>query len=280
MTYLLPRTIESALETLADREPTIVAGATDYYPALGRREATGDIIDISRLDDLRGISRRHDHWRFGSLTTWTDVVRADLPEAFAGLQAAASEVGGKQIQNVASMAGNVCNASPAADGVPPLLTLDADIELRSATQTRVMPIGDFILGNRSTDRQPDELVTAILVPTPPDRVVGGFEKLGARVYLVISIVMAAALADIDPHGTIRSARIAVGACSPVARRLTKLEHDLIGSSIHDPIENSIGEDHLAVLSPIDDVRASAAYRTAVTPVLIAKALRACAEVES
>ena len=279
MTYLLPTSVESALETLAGGDSTIIAGATDYYPALVGRAASGDIVDITRLDGLREISHHDGHWRIGALTTWTDVIEADLPAGFAGLKAAAAEVGGVQIQNVASVVGNLCNASPAADGVPPLLTLDAEVELRSVAGSRVVPIEEFILGNRSTACRPDELVTAVLVADPPEAAVGSFEKLGARAYLVISIVMVAALAEIDADGTIRSARVAVGACSPVARRLADLEHDLVGASIHDPLEDSVRAAHLAPLSPIDDVRATASYRLAVTPTLIGRALRACAEAE-
>jgi len=191
MTYLLPTTVDSALEALARGKPTIVAGATDYYPALKSDADRDDIVDITGLDDLRGITHSDGQWRVGALTTWTDVARANLPAAFAGLQAAATQVGGVQIQNVASVAGNLCNASPAADGAPPLLSLDARIELTSTNGTRVLGLEEFILGNRSTARRPDELVTAIVVPDPPETAVGSFEKLGARAYLVISIVMVA-----------------------------------------------------------------------------------------
>jgi CO/xanthine dehydrogenase FAD-binding subunit len=279
MTYLLPTSVESALASLAGGDSTIVAGATDYYPAQVGAPAPdgqpGGVVDITRLDDLRTISRDHDGWRIGALTTWTDIIRSDLPAAFDGLRAAATQIGGVQIQNVATLAGNLCNASPAADGVPPLLALDARVEVRSARTTRVLNLGDFILGNRVTARRPDELVTAVLVPDVPDRWVGSFEKLGARAYLNISIVMVAALADIDAAGTIKSARIAVGACSPVARRLTTLERDLGGASIDDVLETAAAPEHLAVLSPIDDVRATADYRSAMVPVLVARALRAC-----
>lgn len=282
MTYLLPTSVESALASLAGGGSTIVAGATDYYPARAGstlHDPHGDVVDITRLRDLRAISRDGDGWRIGALTTWTDIVRSDLPAAFAGLRAAATQIGGVQIQNVASLVGNLCNASPAADGVPPLLALDAVVELRSARSTRVLDVGDFILGNRATARRPDELVTAVLVPDVPERMIGSFEKLGARAYLNISIVMVAALADIDAAGTIRSARLAVGACSPVARRLTMLEHDLVGATVDGALETAVAPEHLAPLSPIDDIRASAEYRLAVVPALIARALRACVREE-
>ncbi len=276
MTYLLPTTVESAVDALAAGQSTVVAGATDHYPALaGGAAPARDVVDITAIDELRGVARDGDRWRIGALATWTDIARADLPAGFAGLQRAATQIGGVQIQNVASLAGNICNASPAADGVPPLLTLDASVELRSARSTRFLPLHAFVLGNRVTARQPDELLVSVLVPEPSAGAVGAFEKLGARAYQVISIVMVAALADIGADGTIRSARLAVGACSPVAVRLTDLECDLAGLAIDDQLAGRITPEHLAPLSPIDDVRGTAEYRLTVTPRLIARALRSC-----
>ncbi len=276
MGYLLPTTVESALAGLAAGGSTIVAGATDFYPALGRKDPAPDIVDISSVDELRAISNDANQWRIGALATWTDVMRANLPPAFAGLQNAARQVGGVQIQNVASVVGNLCNASPAADGVPPLLTLGARVEMQSHRGVREVPLDEFILGNRSTVCETDELVTAVLIPNPADRAVGAFEKLGARAYLVISIVMVAVTAEIDDAGLIVDARVAVGACSPVAKRLTRLEADLVGVSIDDVSTDSIAAAHLGDLTPVDDVRASAEYRMSVVPTLVVRALRACA----
>lgn len=278
MTYLLSPSIESALAALAQDGLTVVAGATDYYPALGPDGTPGHILDVSLIDELRGIQREPNQWRIGATTTWTDIATAALPPAFAGLQAAATRIGGIQIQNVATVAGNLCNASPAADGVPPLLTLDASVEIRSESLTRVLPLTDFILGNRSTALAPGEMVTAVLVPDPAPELIGAFEKLGSRAYLVISIVMVAALAEIDDNGLIQSARVAVGACSEVAQRLTRLEADLVGMSLNNLGDGSfVTPTHLAALSPIDDVRASADYRLGVVPRLITRAIRATAE---
>ncbi len=170
---------------------------------------------------------------------------------------AALEVGSLQIQNSGTIAGNLCNASPAADGVPPLLTLEASVELGSARGFREVPLSDFITGVRQTQRTSDEIVTAIYLPTPPDRAIGHFEKLGARRYLVISITMTAAIINLDAQGCISHARIAVGAASAVAQRLKALETDLIGQN---PESVKILPRHLAPLSPIDDIRGNADFR--------------------
>ncbi len=147
---------------------------------------------------------------------------------FDGLKLAAREVGGVQIQNAGTICGNLCNASPAADGMPNLLAMDAVVELASASGTRQVKVGDFVTGNRRTLRRPDELVTAILVPKPRHKARSGFVKLGARRYLVISIVMAAGVVETTADDNVAAARIAVGACSAVAQRLPALESALVG----------------------------------------------------
>jgi N-methylhydantoinase B len=160
------------------------------------------------------------------------------------------------------MVGNICTASPAGDGIPCLLSLDAEVELASDRGRRVVPIVEFIDGYRHTVCAPDELVTAILVPEPPAGAHGDFVKLGARRYLVISIVMAAAVLAADASGTVAHARIAVGACSAVAQRLPLLEQALLGQPLA-AAPDLVAADHFATLSPIDDVRGSAPFRAAV-----------------
>ncbi|MGH8959322.1 MAG: FAD binding domain-containing protein, partial [Acidimicrobiia bacterium] len=202
---------------------------------------------------------------------------ADLPRAFDGLRLAASEVGGIQVQNAGTIAGNLCNASPAADGIPPLLTLDASVELTSQGGRRVVPLPTFLTGYRQTDLRSDELVTAVMVPRDVEGAFSDFQKLGSRSYLVISIVMVATVIATAPDGTIAEARIAVGACSPVARRLTQLEFELRGVHKSDRLQDLPTTDHLTDLAPIDDVRATAAYRLDATLALIRRSLRRFAE---
>lgn len=281
MGYLSPTSLTGALEAIASGQSRILAGGTDVYPSLRDRPAQGMIVDITRVDGLRGIARTGDGgWRIGAATTWTDIVRADLPAGFDGLRAAAREVGSIQVQNTGTVAGNLCNASPAADGVPPLLTLDASVELASADDQRVLPLSAFITGPRQTALRPGEMVTALLVPGHDAAAQARFSKLGARTYLVISIAMAASLVIADPAGTIVDARVAVGSCSPVALRLSGLEQDLIGKSLADGSAAAcIGPQHLAALAPIDDIRGSAAYRMIAVEELLRRLLAPAAGVE-
>jgi N-methylhydantoinase B len=264
--YFRPSTLAEALGVRARQPVTVLAGGTDVYPARANRVGWGDvrrddILDVSAIAGLKGIIEEPGRFRLCALTTWTEMGHAQLPPAFAGYQKAAREIGGAQVQNRGTLVGNICTASPAGDGIPCLLTLDAEAELASARGRRVVPIGQFIDGYRHTVCGPDELVTAILVPRPPDGARGDFVKLGARRYLVISIVMAAAVLGTDAAGAITHARVAVGACSAVAQRLRQLEQALRGQPLA-AAPDLVAAGHFAPLSPIDDVRASGAFRTA------------------
>lgn len=255
--YHRPARLSEALDLLA-RPLTVLAGGTDFYPARVGRAIDEDILDITAIGELRGITQEAGGWRIGATTTWSDLIAAPLPRLFDGLKLAAREVGGRQIQNAGTVAGNLCNASPAADGVPPLLALDAELELACRTGRRRLQVADFILGNRRTALLPGELVVAIHVPRPANEAQSNFLKLGARRYLIISIVMVAATLEVA-RGRVARARIAVGACSAAARRLPLLEAALQDAPL-DELAERVHPGHLASLSPIDDVRGSAAYR--------------------
>ena len=279
--YFRPNTLTEAVHVLASSGGQILAGGTDFFPSLGERSVTGTVVDISGLRELKGVIRESKYIRIGGLTTWTEMVETPLPPCFDGLKAAAREIGGIQIQNRATVAGNVCNASPAADSVPPLLTLDAEVELTSHAGTRRMALADFIVGNRKTLRQPGEILSQILVPRTIEKAASTFLKLGARRYLVISIAMVAAVIQKDSTGCVREARVSVGSCSVVARRLTELEHALMGAPVGaSPGLRRLGSlataEHLKDLSPIGDIRATEAYRRDAALRLVQRALDACA----
>lgn len=256
--YARPTVLDEALQVLA-RGATILAGGTDHYAARVGKPLSEPILDITAIRGLREIKKSGGQWRIGAATTWTDVLEANLPRVFDGLKLAAREIGGVQIQNSGTLAGNLCNASPAADGVPALLALDASVELASAQAVRVIPLGQFILGPRKTQRRTDELLTAILVPKPQFEARSYFLKLGARKYLVISIAMASVVIEHEA-GIVRNARVAIGACSPVAVRLTSLEEALRGQPLDSRLPEMATAAHMAPLTPIDDVRSSAGYR--------------------
>lgn len=266
-----PQSTAEALALLSLPDARILAGGTDVYPALVDRPPPTRLVDISGLPDLRGVRRDGKSIRIGAATTWTEIARAGLPPAFDMLRLAARDVGAVQIQNRATIGGNLCNASPAADGVPPLLALDARVELASPGGVRVLALDDFLLGNRRTARAPDEIMTAVVVDDVPGAR-STFLKLGARSHLVISIVMVAALLVVDGAGAIAEARLAVGSASAVARRLRDLERRLVGLSANDAIADVVTSTDLSILNPIGDLRATADYRLEAALELLRRAL--------
>jgi CO/xanthine dehydrogenase FAD-binding subunit len=267
-----PATLAEATNLLAARDYTILSGGTDVFPGLVDRPSPAAMLDLSRLEEIRGIAAQEGAIRIGGAATWSEIIAAPLPPAFDGLKAAAREVGSVQIQNRGTIAGNLCNASPAADGVPPLLALDAKVELVSSCGTRCLALADFILGNRHTARAPDEILSAVIVPEPHACARSAFLKLGARRYLVISIVMVAVVVDCTPDHTICDARIAVGSAAVVATRLPALEARLRGQKIGADFAPTITAEELAPLAPIDDIRATAGYRLDAARELIGRAL--------
>ncbi len=270
--YAKPKTADEALGLLKEDRWRVLAGGTDFYPAQGTRPFRDNVLDINGLAEFRGIAETSDHWVFGARTTWTDVARKSLPPAFDALKQAAREVGSVQIQNVGTIAGNLCNASPAADGVPPLMMLDAEVELRTSEAARHLALSDFILGSRKTALRSEEMVTAIRVPKRSVAGASAFLKLGARRYLVISIAMVAARVELDDGGAINRAAVAVGSCSAVAHRLAGLEAGLVGMQRGAELDEALRSADLSELAPIDDVRGSGEYRLEAARELIARAV--------
>lgn len=274
--FLRPGTLDEALAALAETRATILSGGTDLFPALSFGPLRGTVLDISALAELKGIRFADAFIDIGGRTTWSEIVSAALPRGFDGLKAAAREIGGVQIQNQATVAGNICNASPAADGVAALMALDAEVTLASCSTARTLPLSDFVQGNRKTIRHPDELLTKIRVPRRLENAASTFLKLGARRYLVISIVMVAANLVADSSGRIQEALICVGSCSPKALRLVELEQALAGQPVDATVSKLVTRAHLSPLTPIDDLRATAAYRLDAAETLVKRALEACA----
>ena len=264
--YHCPTNLPEALAALAAGPRIVMAGGTDVMPVGVDRP----VLDITALPGLRGLHRHDDHWFLPCLTTWADIAAATaLPPGLAGLAEAARQVGGRQIQTCATVVGNLCHASPAADGIPPLLALGAQVELHSLAGQRLMKLEDFILGPRQTARRVDELVLGLRIPQARAQARSVFLKLGARRYLVISIAMVAATAEIAADGTLRAPRIAVGACGPHAVLLPELAAALDGRHADPAL---VRPAHLAGLAPIDDVRAPAAYRRLAALELVRRAV--------
>ncbi|MBE0554035.1 MAG: FAD binding domain-containing protein [Rhodobacteraceae bacterium] len=267
--YARPTRLDDALALLAGGGWRVLAGGTDVYPGQPAALA-GDVLDVTALPEMRGIGTG-DGLRIGACTTWSEIAEAALPPALHGLQQAARQVGGRQIQNAGTIGGNLCNASPAADGVPALLTLDAVVELASARGTRRLPLANFLTGPRQTARAADEVLLALHLPASALTGRSAFLKLGARAHLVISIAMVA-VRCVAIGGIVTEMAASVGACGPVATRLPRVEAALTGAPVAGLAGRIRPEDVAAHLSPIDDVRASAAYRAEAATELLCRAV--------
>ena len=267
--YYRPDKINEALDSLSREKLTIAAGCTDLLPSTQQDNLGDNILDISGIKSLRNIDFENGFRRIGSGVTWTDIVENNnLPNCYDMLKECSLQIGSQQIQNLGTIGGNLCNASPAADGVPCLLSLDASIELLSVNGKRVLKLEDFIKGSRKTELQNNEILSAILIPKEAETGRSSFLKLGARKYLVISIAMIACKLNLEKD-IISDIAISVGSCSAVAKRIKSLENLLIGKSIKDELTTIIlNYDYENYLSPINDIRGTNNYRLKASKVLV------------
>ena len=266
--YYRPENINDAITTLSKGELTIAAGCTDLFPKTQEDSLGRNILDISAIKSLKSITIEKEFRRIGSGVTWTDLENEELPNCYEMLKECSLQVGSRQIQNLGTIGGNLCNASPAADGVPCLLSLDASVELISTNGKRILKLDDFIKGSRNTELKKNEILSAILIPEKAERGHSSFVKLGARKYLVISIAMVACKINLDGD-IISDIAISIGSCSAVARRLGELENTLIGKNVNSDLTQDIYNfDYKNHISPINDIRGTDAYRLEVAKVLV------------
>ena len=248
-----PRSLDEALRMMRDEGPLRpIAGCTDVFVNLHfGTEPARRFLDLWGLDELRGIQVRDGVLRLGALTTYTDVIRSAEASAWLPALAQASrEVGGVQIQNRGTIAGNLANGSPAGDSLPVLAAADAVVVLRSVHGERRVPVTGLYTGYRATVLRPDELIVAVEVPRVEGR--QWFRKVGTRAAQAISKVVMAAVRAPQP-------RIALGSVAATVVRLPRTEAALASGA-------SIGEAQQVLaneIRPIDDVRSTAAYRLRV-----------------
>lgn len=273
--FISPATTDEALATLQElgSSATVLAGGTDIMVQLQAGQIQPDtLLHIGNLDELRGIDRGDNAVGIGSLVTHHQV--ATDPELSARLPAlaeACSTIGGWQTQEVGTLGGNVCNASPAADTIAPLLVADASVTLASTDGTRSMSLAEFILGRRSTAARPEELLTRLDVK-PRDAGTGEvYLKVAPRTAMEVAVVgLAVRLSMTD--GRVTDARFAAAAVAPVPFRSAAAEQVLIGSRLEPEAVEEASRLLTAEAQPIDDARASASYRRMVLQRLVGRAV--------
>ncbi len=271
MSFARPASLAHALDHLATEPRRILAGGTDIYPAHVDRPIAEPVLDISGLSELRAIKRTDTGFRIGALTRWSDLVHADLPPAFDGLKQAAIEVGSVQIQNVGTIAGNLCNASPAADSVPALVTAKAKVIIVGPGGTRRTAVENVVTGPGKTSLEKGEIIKAIVLPDRPTKASDAYLRFIPRTEMDIAVVGAGVNVTLDKDGTCTAARVALGAVAPTPLLVQSAADALIGTKIDDQAQASLASAASAVCRPIDDKRGTIEYRTKVAGVLAQRA---------
>lgn len=278
--YVVPQTIPEALELLRKYGDSarLLAGGTDLliYMQDGKLQPEY-LVDLSHIDGLRGITYDETQGlRLGSLTSLRDIELSPvIREHYPALAASTYELAGIQIRNMGTIGGNTCNASPAADTIPPLMALDAVAVIAGIGSERRVPYTKFFVGPGKTVMHPDELLTAIELPAPSPRAGSHYIKLAVRRAMDIAIVGLAAAVSLD-NGVVKDCRIAMGAVGPTVLRAYEAEDILRGRTLEETTLNAAAKAAQARATPIDDQRASAAYRTMMVEVLTRRALQQAA----
>jgi len=275
-----PRDLAHALKLMqvaaGAKRPTPLAGGTDLLVYLNAGAHAGlRFVDLWGLRELRGIRTGREGARLGALATFSEIrEHALLRRRLPALVAAAAEVGGRQIQNRATVGGNVANASPAGDSLPALMALDATVHLRSVRGERVIPFASLYRGYRDLALAPDELITAVAIPFPPPRSRQFFRKVGTRRAQSISKVVMAGVLRLGRDGRVDHVRLAWGSVAPVPLRAGRAEAALSGVA---PSPAAAARARAALMddiAPIDDIRSDRDYRLAVAGNLLEQFLRA------
>jgi carbon-monoxide dehydrogenase medium subunit len=275
--YTAPANLADALQIKKKMgaEARVIAGGTDLILRMRDQVLSPSmLIDLRRIS-LDGIELSGDEMRLGAFVSLSQVLESDdVEKYFPALSAACREFAGPPIRNRGTLGGNIVNASPAADLVPPLIAYDASIVLKSCSGERALPLVDFFTGPGQSVIEPDEILTEITLPLMPSSSAATFIKLGQRRSMAISQVNIATRLTLDESGLTSEARIVLGAVAPMPIRAVAAEKILLGK---EPTEKLIGEAASKAReegTPISDVRASLAYRLEMTEVLVRRALLA------
>ena len=277
---LRPCTLPEALDMLGDRAGVVpLAGGTNLIIDLrARRLRPTTVMDIGRLAELRGIRAASDQVVVGAGTTITELLMHPLiADHGQPLRQAAARLGNPLVRNRATLAGNLANASPAADTAPPLLALDAVVDIVSRDGTRCIPLRDFMIGVNRTALRSNELLASVRWPVPPTNSAAGFCKIGLRKADACSVINGAAMLAWDEDGVCRQARIAIGAAAPRPVRAHEAESALIGQSLTSEVIEAAAHLAVAATDPIDDIRGTAQHRRRMVEVIVRRLLEQIAE---
>jgi carbon-monoxide dehydrogenase medium subunit len=272
--FLIPKTLSELSAVLAETGGNILAGGTDIIPQMKRGQfSTSVLVDASQIGELHFIRERDQRIHIGALTTHQEIADSPLLSKFnPALVEAALTIGCEQTRNRGTLGGNLANASPAADTIPPLLIVDADVHLLSKSGKRSIPLNDFFVGPGKTRLTSSEFITHVSFKRLSSAWGVAFMKLGKRNGMAISVVSAAAMVVLDPDGQINKARLCLGSVAPRVVRSPKAEEILLGQTPTFEILDRASRTCLQDISPISDVRSTSAYRRHATVVISRRVL--------
>lgn len=273
---LMPASLAEALEAMGEggKQVLPIAGGTNVVVAMREGAHRGKtLMDVGRLKELQGIEMTNGFVRVGGGTTLAELLESPLIAEYGQpLHQAARVFANPLIRNRATVAGNIEDASPAADTAPPLLVMEAEVELVSRSGRRRVALDQFMLGANRTARHPDELIVALYWPVPEAGSVGYHQKLALRKGTACSVISAAVMLVGDTSGTVTKARVALGAVAPTPIRVPAAENALVGGRLTAEIVEQAAGLAAEAAQPIDDVRATTAYRRRMVRVLVKRLL--------
>ena len=273
---VIPKSRAELSQMLAEPSARILAGGTDILPGMRKNAITKPftLIDMSQLNELSYIREREGQIEIGALTTHSKIISSPLLlEHAPSLVEGCASIGSTQTRNRGTLGGNLCNASPAADSVPPLLCLDAVVTLCSDAKQRLLPLSDFIIGPGQTCLQQGEYLDHVTFDVPQNHSGSCLMKLGRRNGMAIAVVSTCALISLDPNGKIKHARVAFGSVAPTPIRSQHAEALLVGKIPSTSLFSEAAQAMLSDINPIDDLRASREYRLHSAGILLQRALK-------
>lgn len=276
--YVSPETIDAAVDALGANEARALAGGTDLVPQLreGRRHAAR-LVDLKRIPELTAIKILPDGGvSVGAAASLTAVSHhTAITNTYPAVAQSARLVGCLQIQNRASLGGNICNAAPSADAVPALICHDARVMLASSKQRREMAVAELFSGPGRTVLEPGELLTAIILPPPPSRSAATYLRFTPRREMDIAIAGAGTWIRLDARGAVVAARIVLASVGPTPVQAKKAAAILSGERPTRALLKEAGRLAAEEARPISDTRSSADYRRTLVAVLTERALADC-----
>lgn len=279
LAYASPSTLSEALELLARGEARPLAGGTDLIVQLreGRR-STGRVVDLKRIPELIAISEEPDgSFRIGAAASFGGMAaHAGLARAHPAIVESGRLVGSLQVQNRASLGGNICNAAPSADAVPAAICLGAQAEIAGPRGRRTEPVEGLFEGPGRIRLGPDEVLTAIMLPAPAPSSAARYLRFTPRREMDIAVAGAGASIRLDGNGTIADARIALASVAPTPMRAVAAEKALAGEKPTRALFEEAGRIAAREARPISDTRGSGDYRRELVAVLTRRALTDCA----